>query len=245
MIHSIADSIKTKIVKAINDGLDEAQNVYSTGSMRIRNSIHFYKMDAIANAVIMCLEDEDDIKILQIERGSYIVPLMYYIPDGTVLSLMSCGRYSTLMNRKDYSRVHYFDALVNFNDKLEIDRNQLVLDEVIFDADVYEIDEIKNQISNQLDGKEPSKYITISMVMKGLQLIGVEAILTSEYFEEVERADWSQFIELDYSDIEYYDDVVSNEDDDLGITIKPNVVRKDDINEEDIKPKIGSKENQA
>jgi hypothetical protein len=237
--------IKSKVVSAIKAGLDDAQNAYNRPEMRIRNAIHFYKMDAIANEVIMSIGALDEFKIIEIKRGGYVLPLLIYIPDGTMVSIMSAGKFKSLLNRSDLAKTHYFDAFITINDKLNIDRNQLVLSEALLPVEDYEKKEIMRQVTEQLGGQFLAKYITITVEMKGLQLIGVESKLTSEYLEVFSTDDWSEFIELDYSDIEYIDSAVASKENDLGIKLKSNISRKGDISDKEIKPKVGSKENQA
>lgn len=81
--------------------------------------------------------------------------------------------------------------------------------------------------------------------MDKFRLVSVEAILTSEYLEVVDREDWSEFIEIDYSDISYEPSNANDDFDELDISLKPNVARNDDISEEHITPKIDKKQNQA
>lgn len=235
--------IKEKFVSSIKNGLSETQNMYYGRLKRISNAKHFVKMDEIVNSVIQTLEQDSDFQIITLKRGSYELVLFYHMDSDTLFSLMSLNRFQDLLNRKDYSHVHYLDALINFNDKLNYDRQQMVIDECYFEQESEKIEYIKEQVKNLLGGIEPGKYITIVFDMDNFRLVSVEAILTSEYLEVVEREDWSEFIEIDYSDI-HYDEINAGEDtDELIISIKPNVVRNDDISEEHISPKTDIKEN--
>lgn len=237
--------IKEQFVSAIKSGLNETQTVYGNTNKRINNAKHFVKMDNIANCVIKSFEEEDRLKIITFQRGSYTVVLVYDTENYILYSLMSSKRFQELLDRKDHSHVHYLDALVNFNDKLDVERYQQVIDESIFEQNINEIDKIKEKVINQINGIEPEKYITVSFSMDNFRLISVEAILTSEYLEVIDREDWSEFIEIDYSDISYEQSNTNADFDDLDISLKPNISRNDDISEEHITSKTDKKDNQA
>lgn len=247
MINGIIDSSKIKIVKAIKEGLFDAHTEYNNPSMRLKNGQHFYKMDKVGNEVIKQVSKDVNFKIISIKRGSYELALFYYIPTGSIFTLMSKRRFVELMGRSNFVNVHYLDALVELNSDLECDRNQLKIDELVEPVNEYEKNDILKQIRDQLDGDDPSNYATIVFDMRGYELISVESVLTSEDLEVVYTEEWSQFIELDYRILEFSDSttVIENEEIDLGITIKPNVVRKDEISINEINPKNDSKEHQV
>jgi hypothetical protein len=237
-------SIKEKFVSSIKNGLYETQSKYSNYK-RINNAKHFVKMDDIANSVIDAFESNPDFNVIIFPRGPYKLVLVYDTVNDILYSLMSTKRFQGLLDRKDHSHVHYLDALVNFNDKLEIDRHQLVIDDNFFEPNVEKINQIKDSLTMQLNGIQPGKYLTITFGMDGFRLLSVEAILTSEYLEVADREDWSELIEIDYSDL-VYEDIEDNDDfDELDISIKPHITRNDDILEEHITPKIDKKENQS
>lgn len=236
--------IKETIVSSIKNGLSETQTMYNGRLKRITNAKHFVKMDEIANSVIQSFEHNSDFNIITLKRGSYEVLLLHHINTDTLFSFMSHNRFQDLLNRKDFSHVHYLDALVNFNDKLNYNRMQMVIDDSYFEQESKSIESIKEQVKIQLGGIEPNKYVTIVFEMDTFRLVSVEAILTSEYLEIVEREDWSEFIEIDYNDINYDEINIEKDTDELTISLKPNVVRNDDISEENITPKTDTKENQ-
>lgn len=157
---------------------------------------------------------------------------------------MSSSKIEELLNRKDHSHIHYWDVLVNFNDKLDLSRMQQVLDDSLVGQNKYKIDNIKDNIRTLLNGTVPSKYLTLAFTMKGFRLISVEAILTSEYLEVIDREDWSEFIEIDYSDISYDESYMSDDYDELDISLKQDIERPGDISEKSITPKVDEKENQ-
>lgn len=246
MNNNISDDMKKSLIISIINGLDETRNVFNDPFRKIKNSIHFYKMDEISNAIINDLESNEEFKLIYLKRGRHIVTLVYYIADGTLFSFMSKSRFETLIKRTDLSHIHYFDGLCNINEKLGILRNQLVLDDEMFARESDQIEEIKAQVRVQLDGLEPQKYMSVVMEMNGLRLMSVDAILTSEYLEVAHIESWSEFIDVDYSEIEFYEsNETSDEENDLGITLKSNVIRKDDITGDDIKPKVDIKSNQT
>ncbi len=237
---NLSESIKRKLVKAINDGLDISREIYNEGNMRAKNAIHFFKMDVVSNEIIKCFEVEEDFKVFNIKRGSYYVLLVYYIPENSLISIMSYSRLQQLIHRISFDHVHYFDALASFNE----DTNQISFVTEIESVNKDEIESIKNSVYSHICSKTPISYYTVSINMKGLQLIGVESLCVSEYMNIINHEDWSDFIELDYNHIEENEDSHTF-DETLEINIKPSIARKDDISSNDIKPKIGKKANQA
>lgn len=245
--HYTDSRVKNMFVTSIKHGLDDAMQLYSTGKY-INNSKHFYKMDAMANAIIDQISNDSNFKLVKIKRGSYIVPLFYCVENSTIYSIMSSSKFKELITRSDLAHIHYYDGLIYLNEKLNIPRKQLVLNDNMFIRDNYQIDIIKESVKDQLDGYEPDKYMSLSVTMDMFNLRKVECILTSEYLEVSYEEDWSEFIEIDYNDIDYTinaTDEIDEEDDNLNITIKPDISRKDDISEKHITPKVGIKENQA
>lgn len=201
-------------------------------------------MDNIANSVIKAFEKDPNLNVITLKRGGYTLVLVYDIVHDVLYSLMSSRRFEELLDRKDRSHVHYLDALVNFNDKY--DRYQLVIvDDSFCEQNVERINQIKENVIIQLNKTEPGKYITVSFGMDNFRLISVEAILTSEYLEVVDREDWSEYIEVDYNDISYDDSEANDDNDELHISLKPNIERNDDLSEQDITHKIDKRENKV
>ena len=243
MNKSISKDTKEKIVYAINNGLYEAQNRYS-GHELINNAKHFVKLDDIANSVIDTLKFDINFKIFIIKRGSYNLPLFYDEINDILFSLMSYGRFKQLLNRKDFSKVHYLDILTTFNDNLHINNKQLTLFDHPSRRNLYIIKGTREEIIQRI-GKEPRKYMTIVFDMEGFKLFGVEAIFTSANLEVFYKEDWSDLIVIDYNALFNYDIEEENNSDNLEITIKPHISRNDDITEEEIIPKIKNKINRS
>lgn len=239
--YKIDTVLKEKFVSSIKNGLYETQLKYSDHK-KFNNAKHFVKMDDVANSISDVFDSNSEFDVIIFPRGPYKLALVYDKVDDILFSFMSTTRFQSLIDRNDHSHVHYLDALVNFNNKLEIDRMQLVLDENFFEPNVEKINQIKDDLRMRLNGIEPESYITIVFGMNGFRLISVQAVLTSEYLEVVDREDWSEFIEIDYSDLNYEDATDSEENDQLDISIKPHIKRNDDIIEEHITPKVDKKE---
>lgn len=242
MVSSIDRQFKEKIISGIKNGLNNTQSMYYGQSKRICNAKHLVKMDEIANSIIDSIErfgGEEDFHILTLPRGAYDVLLVYCVNTGILLSFMSKNRFKTLIHRKDHSKVHYLDALVAFNDKHNFDRQQLVIDESFICQDLDVINNIKENVKSQLGELDPSYYLTIVMDMNYFRLSSVEAVLTSQYLEVIEREDWSDLIQIDYDDINHDELELNVDEDDLNISIKQN---GDDITEDDITPKVSRKE---
>ena len=237
--------IKQKFVSAIKSGLNETQGTYENNGKHINNARNFAKMDNIANSVFKAFDADINFKAVTLKRGSYIVALVYDKINGILYSLMTSSKLKELLDRKDHSHIHYWDGLVSFNGKLGFNRLQQVINESLFEQDNSKIDKIKNEIKSFLNNTEPSKYLTIEFSMNNFRLISVEAVLASEHGEVMDREDWSEFIEIDYSDISYGESYMSDDYDDLEISLKQNIERPGDISEKSITPKVDEKEKQS
>ncbi len=155
---------------------------------------------------------------------------------------MSLSKFKELMERKDYSHIHYFDVFVTLNKKLPINKKQLALFDNFHEPNKQKINNVKSQLI-QMIGREPKKYITIVFDIDGFRLLNVEAVLTSEYLEIAYKEDWSDFVEIDYNELIYEDEEELDDSDELPISIKTHITRNDDITEEHITPKVSEKEN--
>lgn len=236
--------IKQKFVSAIKSGLNETQSTYENNGKFVNNAKNFAKMDNIANSVIKSFDADINFNVVTFKRGSYVVALVYDTINGILYSLMSSSKLQELLDRKDHSHIHYWDALINFNNKLGFNRLQQVIDESLFEQNDDKIHKIKDKIKTLLKGTEPSKYLTLEFSMDRFRLISVGVILTSEHWEVMDREDWSEFIEIDYSDISYEESYVSDDYEELEISLKHNVERPGDISEKSITPKVDERENQ-
>ncbi len=244
MDNSYDTIIKQKFVSAIKNGLNETQGMYENNGKNVNNARNFAKMDNIANSVIKAFEADINFKVVMLKRGSYIVALVYDKIEGTLYSLMTSSKLKELLDRKDHSHIHYWDGLINFNDDLGFNRLQQVIDESLFEQTNYKINKIKDTIKTLLNNTEPTKYLSLEFSMNGFRLTSVEAILTSKYWEVMGREDWSEFIEIDYSDISYDALYMGDDYDELDISLKHDVERPGDISEKSITPKVGEKEKQ-
>lgn len=239
-------STKKRFVAGIKNGLSQTETTYANKAKPIDNSKHFVKMDNIANNVISQFESDVNFTVVKsFKRGSYTIVLIYDKINGILYSIMTTSKYKALMNRKKLNHTHFFDALIDFNDELDIERQQLVIDERLFDKDNSKIDEIKEKIKTFLDGIKPTEYLSIVANMNGFKLTGVEAVLTSEYLEKIDTDDWSEYIEIDYSDISYDEAYMSSDFYDLEISLKVDIAEKNDVLEELITSKSEVKENKS
>lgn len=239
----INSNVKEKFVKAIKDGLYETKVTAEAKMGQVHNAIHFEKLDNIANSLIDSFAYELNFKTIALKRGSYVLVFIFDIENKIIYSTLSDKRFKTLIQRKDLSHVHYFDALIDFNDDEKIIRQQLVIDEKLLEKDDSEVKMIKEQIINLLNGEEPERYVTICFQIDRFRLCSVEAVLTSKYLEVIDKEDLSELIEIDYDDVLYTSVENDGNEDELEITIKDNIPNKsDDSDELDIPIKKESKE---
>ncbi|CDI50106.1 DUF5986 family protein [Clostridium tetani] len=226
MIKNVNDRIKEKFVAAIKDGLNETRLKAQIEYKEINNAIHFEKMDNIANSLINAFKFESNYRIVKLKRGSYIVVLIFDSENKILFSALSHSRFETLLKRKSHLKTHYIDALVDFNISIGFKRVQQVIDESFFEKNNDEINKIKEQITDVLNGEIPERYVTVCFEMERFSLCNVEAVLTSEHFEVIERDNWSDLIEIDYNDV-IYENSISNEDsEELNISIKSEILNQ-------------------
>jgi hypothetical protein len=236
VIENVDERIKEKFVAAIKDGLNETKLEYQIKQKEINNAIHFDKMDNIANSLIRAFKLESNLRIIKLKRGTYNIVLIFDSENKTLFSALSDKRFDTLSKRKDHTKTHYLDALVDFNISMEFERIQQVLDESIFEKNNDEVSKIKQQVIELLNGAIPERYIIICFDMEIFRLCSVEAVLTSEYLEVIERNDWSELIEIDYNDVIYEDINDMENNDELNISIKSEILDKIESSEDLVLP---------
>ncbi|MCX7759249.1 MAG: DUF5986 family protein [bacterium] len=233
------DLIKKRIVSAIKNGLFEIKQEMYGNSDRVNNSLPSRKLDKVANSIIREFQDEDAFEEPLWRRGGYDILTLYNNRDRTLYSFMSDKRFSELLNRKNIKRLHYIDILDEFNGSLEPENSQLSLFDDIIRKDEEKLLGLKNQILNLLHNVEPLKYITVCHSIEGFRLCSVKAVITSKFLEVIEQKDWSEFIDIDYSEA-IFDDVPKNMlDEDIKVTLKANLPnRHDDFGDLNIPIKV-------
>jgi hypothetical protein len=220
-MHEQTDSvIKKRMVEAIKNGLYETKEEMRGKDDVVNNSLPYRKLDNIANSIIRKFHDDDIFRYVLCKRGWYIILFLYDKINKVLYSFFSEKRFNELINRKTISNLHYIDALVEFNDDLQTDRLQQVLDEDLSSKDEDKVQELKNKIITMLDNDEPQKYITVCHAIDDFRLCNVKAVITSKYLEVLEKNDWSEFIDIDYREA-IFDDIPKHDlDDEVKVTLK-------------------------
>lgn len=211
-------------VQCCTEGLDTTKDVFK--GFNIRNDIHLFKYDRISEALLSNFGNRDNFKVIKLRRGGYNVVLVFDILEKTLYSVMSDGNFNRKMKRKDKSKVSYLDALLEYNKQYIGDLDQVKMDFTadIFNSTLYKKRVINEEIRNLLDGVEPLKYIMVKVDIHYLELVSVEALLVNNNFDIIETNDWSEYIDVDYGNLE--EKVVSIKKENnysLGITVKKNL----------------------
>ena len=216
------DYIVKRVVGAIKNGLYEIKQEMYGNTDRIKNSLPLRKLDKIASSIIKEFQIDEEFEEPVWRRGGHDRALLFNKKDKALYSFMSDKRFSELLSRKSIKRLHYLDILDEFNGKIKPDRSQLSLVDII-DKDEGKLLELKNQFLSLVQNEEPTKYITICHTVDGFRLCNVKAAITSKYLEVIEERDWSEFIDIDYSEAIFEDIPKNILDEEVKVTLKSNI----------------------
>lgn len=223
---------KHRIVKAIEEGLENTKENYYSTDVYVKNSIHFRKLDDIMNSVIKETLEASYFERIAIKRGSYEVTLLFDNRTGYLYSFFTERRFKELMIASDRDHVHYFDGLVKFNEKDIVKLGQQTMGDY-FDVRVTATQLIKEEILAKLNHRDVKKCISIVMNVSGLSLFGASAIVINDDYTISYSEDWGDFVNVTYSDA-YENIEVESEKDEVDFGFKDEI----DILDEQIKIRI-------
>jgi|GEM_PF-2459077 len=219
----ISDKMKLQFVNAISDGLYLAKIEIHSSDDIVKTRIPYTKIDKICTSVIDTIKLLSEVRYVICQRSWYPVLFVYDTADKTIYSFMRGNRFRTLLNRKDLAQMHYIDALIEFNLEWDADE-QTILDERFLAQDELQIQKLKREIIAMLGGDTPSEYVTVCYDLDGFQLRKVEAFMSSNHLQIIDRTDWSDCIGVDYNEIIDTEKTDSeNDTSELDIKLKPNL----------------------
>lgn len=217
-------SIEKRMVGAIRKGLYEAKEEKQRKTGIIDNAIHIEKSDSIANNLINEFHEDIDFKYVLCPRGRCTVLFLYDTVQKIIYSFFREHTFRELLKQRTINSSHYINTLLDFNPEFE--RIQMVIDEELFSRDnEYEVkvQELKAKIITMLKGEEPKKYTTICYSIDGFRLCMVKSIVTSKYLEIIDENDLSEYIGIDYNDAIFEDTPRNVLDDEVKVTLKPDL----------------------
>jgi len=227
------NTIRKRMVEGIKGGLYEIKQEMHGNTDKVTNSLPLRKLDKIANRLIREFQGYDTFEDFLCKRGGYNVLLLYNKEDKTIYSFMSDKRFAALLKRKNIKKLHYIDALLEYNTDFQPERAQLSIFDDVLNKDEEKLRELKTEITTLLHNDEPKKYITVCHTIDGFRLCNVKAVVTSKYLEVLDEKDWSEFIDIDYSESIFNDAPKNVLDGEVKVALKSKLptppVKPDDL----------------
>lgn len=238
MKHMINDEFSKTIVEGIQLGLKNAKIAERENGDRFDNSKSLRNVDKIMSSLYNRISLDLRYEAKEFYRGSYKLLFVYNREEHKLYSFMSEDRLGTLINSKNIKdKQNYIFSLMRFNPAERLQQTLLPEMDIILD-DQAKIQERIRQIIEE-DGE--IEYITVLYKKQGFNLLSVRAVKMSQYAEEINSQDLSDYITVDYEDA--YEDSSNIKEEipaELEFSIKPDVLAKSknldvELDNEDIK----------
>ena len=192
-------------VTAIQKGLTNARNEINASNTLTDNRKHMQKWDYIGTTVSKAFESQEKYSFIPLDRGLF-KPIMIFDKEEKVLyTIIKKKNFDKLLNRKSVDKIHYIDALLDYNLTYQATPQQLSLfdmENMFSDNAVDKIHDLQTNIETILCSDEINKYITIVIDFNNYILTDVNAVLCSKWLEIIDENNWSEFITPSYDDIE-------------------------------------------
>lgn len=234
----INDEFSKTIVEGIQLGLKNAKIAERENGDRFDNSKSLRNVDKIMSSLYNRISLDSRYEAKEFYRGSYKLLFVYNREEHKLYSFMSEDRLGTLINSKNIKdKQNYIFSLMRFNPAERLQQTLLPEMDIILD-DQAKIQERIRQIIEE-DGE--IEYITVLYKKQGFNLLSVRAVKMSQYAEEINSQDLSDYITVDYEDA--YEDSSNIKEEipaELEFSIKPDVLAKSknldvELDNEDIK----------
>lgn len=238
MKHMINDEFSKTIVEGIQLGLKNAKIAERENGDRFDNSKSLRNVDKIMSSLYNRISLDLRYEAKEFYRGSYKLLFVYNREEHKLYSFMSEDRLGTLINSKNIKdKQNYIFSLMRFNPAERLQQTLLPEMDITLD-DQAKIQERIRQIIEE-DGE--IEYITVLYKKQGFNLLSVRAVKMSQYAEEINSQDLSDYITVDYEDA--YEDSSNIKEEipaELEFSIKPDVLAKSknldvELDNEDIK----------
>ncbi len=196
---------KVRFVTAIQNGLTNARNEIYTSNTITDNRKHMQKWDYIGTAVQRAFEQETNFLFVPLDRGLF-KPIMIFDDEHKILyTIIKIKNFEKLLKRDSVQKIHYMDALLDYNlpyQETPLQMSLFEMENMFSDNAESQIRELQSDVEILLHSDEVKKYITIVIDFNGYTLTEVKAVLCSKWLEKIEEDNWNEFITPSYDDIE-------------------------------------------
>lgn len=234
----INDEFSKTIVEGIQLGLKNAKIAERENGDRFDNSKSLRNVDKIMSSLYNRISLDSRYEAKEFYRGSYKLLFVYNREEHKLYSFMSEDRLGTLINSKNIKdKQNYIFSLMRFNPAERLQQTLLPEMDIILDEQA----KIQERIRQIIEEDGEIEYITVLYKKQGFNLLSVRAVKMSQYAEEINSQDLSDYITVDYEDA--YEDSSNIKEEipaELEFSIKPDVLAKSknldvELDNEDIK----------
>jgi len=197
------------LVKSFTEGTDsvisEIKQEYGMGTGNFTNGGSWdIRFNRIKQAALL-----NDLVVLTRKRGIWTFICALDIDTGSLYIFSKEKNLDIVIKNFGKNKIHYFHAFVSLNSgPLEFENQQLTLFETTLTED-YENKRLM-EVQKILGEEYPLVNQVIFVVAQEVdkKIVGVEARLFNQYFELIDKADWSMYVSKD----EYGDLIVPHEE---------------------------------
>lgn len=234
----IDEEFAKAIVEGMQLGLKRAKLAKRENGDKFDNAERFRIIDKMMSSLYYKIEENKMIEAKEFYRYSYKLLLAYNRKDHILYSFMSEDRLASLINSKNIKdKQNYIFSLMKFNPGNR--RQQVIFPEI--DIILDEQAKMQERIREIIEEDGEIQYITVLYKKQGYRLLSVRAVKMSQYAEEINSKDLSDYIAVDYEDI--YENTDNNREElqaDLEFNFRPEVLAKSEnldveLEKEDIK----------
>lgn len=218
----IEEELIKSLVEGISQGLKVAKIEKQDNTDKFDNSEPFRKNDKIMTALDYKIRENENFETKEFYRGGYKLLLAYDKEKHRLFSFMREDRLRTLINSKKIKdKTNYVFSLMQFNPD---ERKQ----QVMFEDEKMVLDEwecIQNRVRTIIEEDKEIEYITVLYKIVGYELHSIRLVKMSQYAEELESMDLSNYITIDFGDV--YEDFTEEKEqifDDLEFTFKDEIL---------------------
>lgn len=224
---NISEIKKTALVHCIQRGLERTRLVFEQNDIAYRNWPGLMALNCIFDSASKLTSFFD---VYSFKRRAFSFTLLYDSATGALINFVSQATLNKLEKRRKVTRVHYCDALVLNNSKIN-EPQQLCL----FEDESIEEDRkvIYRQIEQAIDNLQPTCHIFVvyDIDSKHFTLRSIKEAVRTIHYYPVFNESWNQFILTDVDDINGTDASTPEEDlfgvehtkSNLTISLKPHV----------------------
>lgn len=221
----LEEQLEKEIVKSIQIGLSIAKIEKVENGGRIDNAERQRKIDRIINALCSTLQQNESFETHIFSRFGYDILLGYNREKHQLISFMSMNRINSLLTSKQIKdKKNYVFGLMRFN---KANRKQQFLFEDVVEVVSDENKKVERRIRSIIEEDGDIEYITVLYNIRNYTLINVKEIKLSQYEEQLGEKDLSDYISVNYEDINENNNIDKEEIlGDLEFTIKDEILTR-------------------